>query len=54
MTGVQTCALPIYRRFSLPDSADAEHIEAIGKNGVLEIILPKHADVQPRKISVKN
>ena len=42
-----------YRRFSLPDTADAEHIEAHGRNGVLEIVLPKHADVQPRKISVK-
>ncbi|MGH8120163.1 MAG: Hsp20/alpha crystallin family protein, partial [Gammaproteobacteria bacterium] len=43
-----------YRRFSLPDTADAEHIEAKGKNGVLEIILPKHAEVQPRRINVKS
>ena len=43
-----------YRRFSLPDAADAEHIEAHAKNGVLEIVLPKHAEVQPRKISVKS
>ena len=43
-----------YRRFSLPDTADADHIEARGRNGVLEIILPKHAEVQPRKISVKS
>jgi len=43
-----------YRRFSLPDSADAEHIEAKGKNGVLEIVLPKHAEVQPRKINVRS
>jgi HSP20 family protein len=43
-----------YRRFSLPDSADAEHIEAKGKNGVLEIVLPKHEKVQPRKITVKS
>jgi HSP20 family protein len=43
-----------YRRFSLPDTADAEHIEAKGKNGVLEIVLPKYAEVQPRKISVKS
>jgi Molecular chaperone (small heat shock protein) len=42
-----------YRRFSLPDTADAEHIEAKGNNGVLEIVLPKLADVQPRRISVK-
>ena len=43
-----------YRRFSLPDTADAEHIEAKGKNGVLEIVLPKLEKVQPRKISVKS
>lgn len=43
-----------YRRFSLPDTADAERIEAHGKNGVLEIVLPKHEKVQPRKISVKS
>ena len=42
-----------YRRFSLPDSADAENIEAKGKNGVLEISLPKHQKVQPKKITVK-
>ncbi len=41
-----------YRRFSLPDTADAERIEAKGKNGVLEITLPKHEKVQPRKIQV--
>lgn len=43
-----------YRRFSLPDSADAEHIEAKGKNGVLEIVLPKLEKVQPKKITVKS
>ena len=43
-----------YRRFSLPDTADAERIEAKGENGVLEIILPKQEKVQPRKITVKN
>lgn len=42
-----------YRRFSLPDTADAERIEAEGKNGVLQITLPKHEKVQARKISVK-
>lgn len=43
-----------YRRFSLPDTADAERIEATGKNGVLEVTLPKHEKVQPRKIEVKH
>ena len=43
-----------YRRFSLPDSADADNIQASGRNGVLEIVLPKMAKEQPRKISVKS
>ena len=43
-----------YRRFSLPDTADFDHIEAKGKNGVLEITLPKHEKVQARKITVKS
>ena len=43
-----------YRRFSLPDSADAENIEATGKDGVLTIALPKHEKVQPRRITVKS
>jgi HSP20 family protein len=42
-----------YRRFSLPDTADAERIQARGKDGVLEIVLPKHEKLQPRKISVQ-
>jgi len=41
-----------YRRFSLPDTADAERIEARGKDGVLEIVIPKQKKVQPRKITV--
>lgn len=41
-----------YRRFSLPDTADAEKINAQSKNGVLEITIPKHEKLQPRRISV--
>ena len=43
-----------YRRFSLPDTADADRIEAKGKDGVLEVTLPKHEKVQSRKIEVKS
>ncbi|HEX6550558.1 MAG TPA: Hsp20/alpha crystallin family protein [Gammaproteobacteria bacterium] len=42
-----------FRRFSLPDTADAEGVSARGSNGVLEIVIPKQAKVQPRRISVK-
>ena len=40
------------RRFSLPDSADAEAISASSRNGVLEIVIPKHKRVQPRRIQI--
>ena len=42
-----------YRRFSLPDTADPEQISARGRNGVLEITIPKHDKLQPRKITVE-
>jgi HSP20 family protein len=42
-----------FRRFSLPDTADAEAISARGVNGVLEIVIPKQAKVQPRRITVR-
>ncbi len=41
-----------HRRFSLPDTADAEGIAAKCNNGVLEISIPKKASVQPKKIAV--
>ncbi len=41
-----------YRRFTMPDTADAEKINATSKNGVLEITIPKQEKTQPRKISV--
>ncbi|HET7396015.1 MAG TPA: Hsp20/alpha crystallin family protein [Gammaproteobacteria bacterium] len=42
-----------FRRFTLPDTANAEGVSARGSNGVLEIVIPKHAKVQPRRITVK-
>lgn len=41
-----------YRRFSLPDTADAEAISARTDNGVLEIVIPKRPETQPRRIEV--
>jgi HSP20 family protein len=43
-----------YRRFALPDSADADGISASGKHGVLEISIPKKAETTPRKIEIKH
>ena len=40
------------RRFALPDVADAEGIQANGKNGVLEISIPKRPKSEPRRINV--
>jgi HSP20 family protein len=41
-----------YRRFALPDSADAEGITASGKLGVLEISIPKRPESSPRRINI--
>lgn len=42
-----------YRRFSLPDTADADKIVASGKNGVLQVRIPKKEVAQPRKIAIQ-
>ncbi len=42
-----------HRRFILPDTADAENVNASGRNGVLEIMIPKQPKAQPRRITVK-
>ena len=41
------------RRFTLPESADAEAIKASHVNGVLEISIPKRPQEQPRRIAVQ-
>ena len=41
------------RRFSLPDSADVQGIKAKAVNGVLEVFIPKLAQVQPQRITVE-
>ena len=41
------------RRFSLPDSADTQNIKAKFVNGVLEVTIPKLAQVQPHRITVE-
>ena len=41
-----------FRRFTLPDSVDADHIEARGSHGVLEITVPKREQVKPKRIKV--
>ena len=41
------------RRFTLPESADAEAIKATHLNGVLELSIPKRPQAQPRRIEVQ-
>lgn len=43
-----------YRRFALPDSADADQISASGKHGVLEIVIPKKPESTPRRITINS
>jgi HSP20 family protein len=50
---VERAAGSFLRRFTLPESADAEAIKATHANGVLEITIPKRAQEQPRRISVQ-
>ena len=42
------------RRFSLPDVADADKVSAKCKDGVLEVIVPKRAAAQPRRIAIES
>ena len=41
------------RRFSLPETADAERIRAKSSNGILEITIPKLPALQARRITVE-
>ncbi len=41
------------RRFTMPESADAERITARSSHGVLEVSIPKLEKVQQRKIQVE-
>ena len=41
-----------YRRLTLPETVNREDISAKYHNGVLEVVLPKGAEAQPRKIAV--
>ena len=43
-----------YRRFTLPDTADADKIEAKSEHGVLTITIPKQEVAVSRRIEVKH
>ena len=54
VTRVERSYGAFYRRFALPDSADADGISATGKHGVLEISIPKKPETTPRRISISH
>ena len=50
---VERASGEFYRRFSLPNTADAQSVTARFTSGVLEVAIPKQAQVLPRRISVE-
>ena len=42
-----------YRRFTLPETADAEGVTAKSSNGILEVTIPKQPEIQARRITVE-
>jgi HSP20 family protein len=41
-----------HRRFSLPETVDSNGVHATGKNGVLQITIPKQPKAQPKRIKI--
>jgi HSP20 family protein len=41
-----------HRHFALPETADSNGVQAAGKNGVLQISIPKQPRAQPKRIKV--
>ena len=49
------CSYGLFTRaFTLPDTADGEHVTASLESGVLTLSVPKKPETQPKKISVKH
>jgi HSP20 family protein len=41
------------RRFTLPETVDADGISAKHRNGILEVIIPKQPEMKARKVTVE-
>lgn len=41
------------RRFTLPETADVDSIKATTRDGVLELVIPKMPQTQPKRINVE-
>ncbi len=53
MRRVERSSGRFHRRFTLPETADADSITAKSRNGILEIVIPKQAVIQARRIAVE-
>lgn len=53
-TRVERTKGSFYRRFSLPDTAEADKVTAEGRDGVLRIIIPKKEKASAKKIKVED
>lgn len=53
-TRVERSSGSFYRRFTLPENVDTDHINAKSNKGVLEITVPKTKGIKAKKISVKS
>ncbi len=42
-----------FRRFTLPETTDGDGVSAKNSNGILEVSIPKQAEIQPRRIAVE-
>ena len=54
MRRIERVSGKFYRRFNLPDTADAEEISASSANGILEVVILKQPEVRARRITVKS
>jgi HSP20 family protein len=41
------------RSFTLPENANAEHVDASFKDGVITLAIPKTEAVKPRSVTIK-
>ncbi len=53
LSRVERISGKFYRRFTLPETADAEGIAAKSSNGILEVTIPKQPEIQARRITVE-
>jgi len=52
-TGIERATGRFLRRFTLPETVDADAIAAKCANGILEVTIPKAPEIQARRITVE-